>query len=128
MRKVLDHMEENIARYTILALAVLVPLSGLLGQLGADLGGVDTPAGKIALGAVSALGTVIAGLTFLNNLGKYQMLRDFGNLFDVFKNGTDPALAETVEEDTSPGDIRPESAITPVPPLEEANPTITPEP
>lgn len=72
------HFQENVARYAVLALAVLTPASGLLGTAAAKLGGADTQAGRIALGAASVVATGIAGITFIRNLGIWQMLDRFG--------------------------------------------------
>ena len=72
------HFQQYVARYSVLALAVLTPAAGLLGTLGADLGGVDTPAGRVAFAAASALGTAAAGVVFIRNLGIWQMLDQFG--------------------------------------------------
>jgi hypothetical protein len=75
--KITSHVEEYIARYAVLLLTILVPIAAFLGQLAADLGGADTPAGRAVLGAASAVGVAIAGVTYLMNLGKYQIKRDF---------------------------------------------------
>jgi hypothetical protein len=83
MSKITSHVEEYIARYTVLALAVLTPLAGLLGALAADLGGVDTSMGRAVTSAAAAVGVAIAAATFLHNLGQYQVVRDFGELKDV---------------------------------------------
>lgn len=72
------HFEQYVARYSVLALAVLAPASGLLGTVAAKLGGAATPGGRIALGAASAVATAIAGVTFIRNLGIWQMLDQFG--------------------------------------------------
>lgn len=84
--KITSHVEEYIARYAVLLLTILVPLAAFLGQLAADLGGADTPAGKAVLGAAAAVGTAIAGVTYLMNLGKYQIARDFGNVAEGIDN------------------------------------------
>lgn len=84
------HFQEYVARYSILALAVLVPLSGALGTVAANLGGADSTGGRIALGVSSAVGTAIAGVTFLRNLGVWQMLDTFGTA-----PGVGPGLNET---------------------------------
>jgi hypothetical protein len=75
-----NHVEEYIARYTVLAMAILVPLAGLLGQLAADLGGNDTPAGRAVLGAAAMVGSAAGFVIFLKNLGEYQKARDFGSI------------------------------------------------
>lgn len=80
--KITNHIEEYIARYTVLLLAILTPAAGLLGELASNLGGADTTSGKYVLGAASAVGTAIAGVTFLKNLGEYQKVRDFGHSID----------------------------------------------
>lgn len=72
------HFQEYVARYTVLALAILTPASGALGAAAARLGGADTQGGRIALAGASALATAIAGVTFLRNLGVWQMLDKFG--------------------------------------------------
>lgn len=71
--KLAAHIEKYIARYSVLALAVLTPLAGLLGSLAADLGGDGTPAGRYVTAGASAVGVAIGGATFLSNLGKWQM-------------------------------------------------------
>jgi hypothetical protein len=80
--KITSHVEEYIARYAVLLLTILVPIAAFLGQLAADLGGADTPAGRAVLGAASAVGVAIAGVTYLMNLGKYQIKRDFDSAVD----------------------------------------------
>lgn len=72
------HFQENVARYAVLALSILTPASGLLGTAAAHLGGADSQGGRIALGAASAVATAIAGVTFIRNLGIWQMLDRFG--------------------------------------------------
>lgn len=84
--KVTSHIEEYIARYTVLILAILTPFAGLLGSIAADLGGTDTSTGRAVLAAASALGVAIGGVTFLKNLGNYQALRDFGSSLDIAKD------------------------------------------
>lgn len=72
------HFRENVARYAVLATAILTPVAGLLGELAADVGGADTPAGRTVLAASAAIGTAIAAVTFIRNLGVWQMLDTFG--------------------------------------------------
>lgn len=82
MKKVWDrvrgHFEQYVSRYSVAALAVLTPLAGLLGSVAASLGGAGSPGGKAALAAASAVGTAIAGVTFIKNSGIWQMLDKFG--------------------------------------------------
>jgi hypothetical protein len=77
-QKLRGHFQEYVARYSVLALAVLTPAAGLLGEMAADLGGVNTGAGRVVLAAASALGTAAAGVVFIRNLGIWQMLDAFG--------------------------------------------------
>lgn len=84
----MSHIEKYLARYAVLAIAVLTPVSTLLGQAAADLGGADTTAGRVALGAVSGIAVLITGFVFIQNLGKYQIVRDFGTLWEQVKNFT----------------------------------------
>jgi hypothetical protein len=71
------HFQEYVSRYAVLVLAVLVPASTLLGKLAADIG-VDTRVGQyIAMGS-AALATGAAGVTFIKNMGIWQMLDTFG--------------------------------------------------
>lgn len=84
------HFQEYVARYSVLALAVLTPLSGALGTIAANLGGADTPVGRLAVGAASALGTAAAGVVFIRNLGIWQMLDKFGTAPGVGKSGDLP--------------------------------------
>lgn len=76
--RIRGHLSEYVARYSVLALAVLTPAAGLLGTLAADLGGADTPLGRALLAAASALGVAAAGVVFIRNLGVWQMLDRFG--------------------------------------------------
>jgi hypothetical protein len=76
--RVRGHFQEYIARYAVLATAVLTPVAGLAGAAAADLGGIDTPGGRAALAIASAAGTGIAAVTFIRNLGIWQMLDTFG--------------------------------------------------
>lgn len=126
MSKILSHVEEYAARYAVLVIAVLTPAAALLGELAADLGGSDTPAGRAILGATAALAVVVAGATFLRNLGKYQIVRDFGELADLFdglKSGGGTVLnAGTVNEVRVEGEdpvVPEESGTRPVPPTTE---------
>lgn len=73
VQRIADHLSEYVARYTVLVIVVLTPLAGALGEVAAKLGGVDTQAGRAVLGAASALAAIIAGATFLNNLGRWQI-------------------------------------------------------
>lgn len=72
------HFQEYIARYSVLALAILTPLAALLGSVAADLGGVNTSTGRAVTAAASAIGVAIVGVTFIRNLGIWQMLDSFG--------------------------------------------------
>lgn len=72
------HFQENVARYATIATAVLTPAAGLLGTLAANLGGADTQAGRYVIGAASAIGFAITAVTFIRNLGIWQMLDEFG--------------------------------------------------
>lgn len=71
------HFSEYVSRYAVLATAVLTPAAGLAGAAAADLGGVDTPVGRALLAIASALGTAVAAVTFIRNLGIWQMLDTF---------------------------------------------------
>lgn len=67
-----DHFEEYIGRYAVVASPFLIGLAALLGKVAADLGGLDTPAGKAAVAAASAVGTAATIATWLVGLGKWQ--------------------------------------------------------
>lgn len=73
VQRIADHLSEYVARYTVLVIVVLTPLAGALGEIAAKLGGVDTQTGRALLGAASALAAIVAGATFLNNLGRWQI-------------------------------------------------------
>lgn len=105
------HFEEYVARYTVLALAVLTPVAGLLGALAADLGGAGSPGGRAALAVASAVGTAIAAVTFLRNLGIWQMLDTFGTA-----PGVGPGLREKPDAPqtvVAGGDVSVETAPAP---------------
>lgn len=72
MGKIQAHVSEYIGRYVVVATIVLLPLSGLLGQLAADWGGADSKLGRVVLGASSVLGTAAAVGVWLRNLGLWQ--------------------------------------------------------
>jgi hypothetical protein len=72
------HFQQHVAKYAVLVIAVLTPLAGLLGTVGADVGGASTPVGKALLGGAAALGTAITGVQYVRNLGIWQMLDTFG--------------------------------------------------
>lgn len=100
MKKILGrlrgHFQEYVARYSVLVLAVLVPASGLAGAAAADLGGVDTPVGRALLAIAAALGTAASGVTFIKNLGVWQMLDSFGtapHVQQVASRPLEPAVA-----------------------------------
>lgn len=76
--RVRGHLQQYVNRYAVLAIGVLTPAAGLLGALGAQLGGVDTQAGRTVLGAAAAVTTAIAGLTWLRNSAIWQFLDRFG--------------------------------------------------
>lgn len=79
MKKVLAHVSQYVARYSVLAIAVLTPAAGLLGAAAADLGGVNTSVGRALLATASALGTAAAGVVFIRNLGIWQLFDKFGH-------------------------------------------------
>lgn len=72
MGKITAHVQEYIGRYVVVATVVLLPLSGLLGSLAAQLGGIDTRVGRAALAAASAVGTAAAVGVWLRNLGLWE--------------------------------------------------------
>jgi len=100
------HFQEYVARYCVLAIAVLTPAAGLLGTLAADIGD-ETGLGKALLGATSALGTAAAGFKFIQNLGLWQMLDTFG---------TAPGSAPTATVNRMITPAVGGSAMTPCPP------------
>lgn len=118
--RIINHVEEYVARYTVLLLAVLTPAAALLGSLAADLGGADTPAGRAALGLASALGVALGAVEFLRNLGPYQKLRDFGvdadSLLDLVRQAKLLPPVETgakpdrPEDNPSASDLLPEQS------------------
>lgn len=86
--KLLLHIDTNISRYATLATAVLTPLAALLGAVAAQLGGIDTSTGRALLAAASAIGTAVAGITWIINRGKWERtvggkLADGTNLFEL---------------------------------------------
>lgn len=104
VQKLIDHVEEYVARYTVLLLAVLTPAAGLLGSLAADLGGSDTSAGRAVLAGASALTVAAGGVVFLKNLGGYQQLRDFGATAGEFEKllHAAKAIGPMIESSTRP--------------------------
>lgn len=72
------HFQEHIAKYAVLVLSILTAASTLMGSLAADLGGVHSQIGVALLMAVSGLGTAAKGVTYIKNLGLWQMLDSFG--------------------------------------------------
>lgn len=79
----IEHVEENVGRYSIVAIGVLTPAAGLLGQVADNLGGHATPTGRTVLGASAAVSVLLSGAVWLHNLGKWQMARDFGKAADL---------------------------------------------
>jgi hypothetical protein len=95
------HFQENVARYSVLAVGILTPTAGYLGTLAAQFG-ADTPVGKALIGASSAIGVAIAGITFIRNLGIWQMLDQFGTAPGVSGPASRP-LSGTIPVQVSSG-------------------------
>ena len=137
MRKILSHISEYVARYSVLAIAVLTPTSALLGTVAADLGGIDTGIGKALLAVSAALGTAAAGVVFIRNLGIWQILNRFEkvtSLGGLVGELTKPAPKVVVEVTappapapavvTKPAPAKPHKPITPPPVVPGVTPPI----
>jgi hypothetical protein len=82
-KSLVSHFEEYVARYAVLAVAILTPAVGLLGSLAANAGGVETSSGRALLAVGSAIGFALTAATFLKNLGSYQIVRDFDAALEI---------------------------------------------
>lgn len=72
MNAIARNVREYIGRYVVVATVVLLPLSGLLGQLAAEWGGAGSQLGRVVLGAASVIGTAAAVGVWLRNLGLWE--------------------------------------------------------
>jgi hypothetical protein len=104
------HFQEHIAKYATLAVAILTPTAGLLGSAAADLGGADTKVGHALIGAASALGAAVAGITYIRNLGIWQMLDKFGIAPGIAAATKPPMFAVGPNQPAVP--LRPPSQIS----------------
>jgi hypothetical protein len=137
--KLLLHIESNVSRYATLLTAVLTPLAALLGAVAAQLGGVDTGTGRALLAAASAVGTAVAGVTWIYNRGKWE--RTVGNILseddklglgDIIRlakstlSEVETAAAQLPKKiDTGIDKPAPDTAIKPHKPV-QAPPTVPP--